>query len=335
MTVHERSARSIDRHARSWRGLVYQALAIALLLALIVYLTKNTAASLQAKGVASGFGFLLQPAGFGIGEGVLPYVSSDIYWRAFLAGIDNTVRVAVMAMLATTLIGAALGMGRLSRNALVRGLCIAYVEVFRNIPLLLQLLAWYALLTSLLPGIDEAWQFGGCFYLSKSGLSFPLPIFSAGWPAFDCPVRYPFTIAGGARMTPEFLSLFIGLTVYSSAYLAESIRAGLEAVPRGQVEAAASLGLTHRQIMRRVIVPQAMRVIIPPAANQYSSLIKSSSLAITVGYPDLMSIANTTLNQSGRAVECISLVMLSYLLLSLLLSALMNWINRRTQSWGL
>lgn len=319
--------------ARWWRGLLYQVLACGVLLALLAWLAHNTQANLQAKGIASGFDFLGQPAGFGIGEGILTYAASDSYWRAFLAGVDNTVRVAVLSIVATTLLGAALGLGRLSKNTLLRGLCTGYVEIFRNIPLLLQLLACYALLTAQLPASDAAWQLGG-FYLSKSGFAFPLPLIEGGRLLLDWPQRYPYTIAGGARLTPEFLALFFGLTLYTSAYLAEAIRAGLEAVPHGQVEAAISLGLSHRQTLRRVVLPQALRAILPPAGNQFSSLIKSSSLAITIGYPDLVSIANTVLNQNGRAVECISLMILIYLLLALLMSALMNWLNRRAQAWA-
>lgn len=317
----------------SWRNLCYQGALLALLGGLLFYIAGNVQSNLQAKGIASGFDFLLQPAGFAIGEGVFPYTAGDAYWQAFLLGIENTLRVSGLAILASMLIGSLLGLGRLSNNLLVRGVCTAYVEIFRNIPLLLQLLACYALLTALLPGIDEAWQFGH-IYLSKSGLALPVPQWLDGHWQIDYPQRHRFAIAGGARLTPEFLALFLGLSLYTSAYLAEVIRAGLESVGKGQREAAAALGLSHAQTVRRVILPQALRVIIPPATNQFSSLIKSSSLAITVGYPDLVSIANTSLNQSGRAIECITLILLTYLLLSLLLSGLMGMFNRRAQRWA-
>lgn len=329
-----RAGHPLRQRHRPWRGLLYQALALLLLVLVLAYLAHNTSANLQAKGIASGFDFLWQPAGFGIGEGMLPYASNLPYWRAFLAGVDNTVRVAVFAMLATTILGTALGLGRLSRNILLRGLCTAYVEIFRNIPLLLQLLACYALLISTLPDLNDAWQFGPHLYLSKSGFSFPAPLLDNGHVRLDYPMRYAFTIAGGGRLTPEFLALFGGLSLYTSAYLAETIRGGLQSVARGQIEAAAALGLSRWQTLRRVIVPQALRVIIPPATNQFSGLIKSSSLAIAIGYPDLVSVANTVLNQNGRAVECITLILLTYLLLTLLMAAGMHQLNRRAQSWA-
>lgn len=319
--------------APAWRFYAYQLLALLLLALAIAYLAGNTQANLQAKGIASGFDFLGQPAGFGIGEGLLPYQPGDAYWRAFLAGLDNTLRIAVCGIVGSTLLGGLLGLGRWSRNFLLRSLCAGYVEIFRNIPLLLQLLACYALLTSQLPELGEAWHFAGC-YLSKGGLAFPWPVATAGGWLLDYPQLYPFSIAGGARLTPEFLALWLGLTLYNSAYLAETIRAGLQALPAGQREAAAALGLSHGQTLRRVLLPQALRIIMPPAGNQYSSLIKSSSLAITVGYPDLVSVANTVLNQNGRVVECLSLILLTFLLLSLLMSALINWLNRRVQRWA-
>ena len=309
---------------RDW--LIQAGVILALLLAL-AYLYGMLSTNLQAKNISSGFDFLFKPASFGIGEGVYDFEAGSPYWQAFAAGLANTLRVALLAILLSTLLGLALGFGRLSRNILLRGLCTAYVEIFRNIPLLLQLLAWYFLLTTMLP--EDARQFFGHCYLSKSGLSFPVPLW--GSLAWDIPSRTPYSIAGGARLTPEFLTMLCGLTIYTAAYLAENIRAGLESVPAGQAEAGAALGLTHPQILRRILLPQALRVIIPPATNQFSSLIKSSSLAITVGYPDLVSIANTSLILTGHAAECISLIIGTYLLLSLLLSIAMNWLNRRVQ----
>ncbi len=304
-----------------------QAGVIVGLLLVLTYLVSMLSSNLQAKNIVSGFDFLTKPASFGIGEGVYDFEAGSPYWQAFAAGLANTLRVALLAIVLSAVLGLALGFGRLSKNILLRGLCISYVEIFRNIPLLLQFLAWYFLLTTLLPA--EAWQFLGHCYLSKSGLSFPIPIgLSLTW---DFPSRNPFNIAGGARLTPEFLTVLFGLTLYTAAYLAENIRAGLESVPHGQVEAGAALGLTHQQILRHILFPQALRVIIPPATNQFSGLIKSSSLAITVGYPDLVSIANTSLILTGHAAECIFLIIITYLLLSLLLSVIMNWLNRKFQ----
>lgn len=315
-----------------WRQLVLQLLLLAGLVAGGVYLAWNIQTNLQAKGIATGFDFLVQPAGFGIGESGLPYVASDAYWLAFVTGLANTVRVMLAGLLTSTLLGLVIGLGRLSRNGLLRLLCGAYVETFRNIPLLLQLLAWYALLTSHLPEIADPWRWGSLF-LCKSGLFLPWPVWQEGTLLLELPRQYPFSISGGACLTPEFLALWLGLSLYSGAYLAEILRAGIAAVPTGQVEAAQALALRPRQVLWRVILPQALRVIVPPATNQYSSLIKSSALAITVGYPDLVSVASTVLNQSGRVVECITLILLSYLLLSLLTSVLMGRVNRHVQRW--
>lgn len=300
---------------------------VAALLALIAFLVSTTAANMARQGIPSGFDFLLQPAGFNIGEGGFPFAAGDPYWQAFLAGLANTLRVALLAIVLTTLLGTALGLASQSRNFLLRSLGTAYVELFRNIPLLLQLLAWYIFLVQALPPLEQAWQLGGVF-LSKGGLAFPFPVWENGW-RFEWPQRGAFAIGGGASLTPEFLAVLFGLTFYSSAYLAETVRGGIESVSRGQVEAAAAIGLSRRQAMRRVVLPQALRVIIPSATNQYLSLIKNSSLAITVGYPDLVSIANTSLNQTGRAVECIALIMVVYLSLSLAAAALLGWLNRR------
>jgi len=310
------------------RGLLYQALAIAALLALGALLFATTSENLRRQGIPSGFGFLLDPAGFGIGEGLAPFAAGDAYWQAFVAGLANTLRVALPAIVLTTLLGTALGVGRGSRNVLLRGLCTAYVELFRNIPLLLQLLAWYFVLADLLPAVADAWQIGGV-YLSKSGLAFPAPLWEGGRLRLEFPERNAFSIGGGGTLTPEFLAVLLGLVLYSSAYLAETVRSGLQAVPRGQSEAAAALGLSRRHTLRRIVLPQALRIIIPPATNQFLSLTKNSSLAIAVGYPELVSVANTTLNQTGRAIECITLIMAVYLTLSLAAAALMGWFNHR------
>jgi general L-amino acid transport system permease protein len=312
----------------SWRNLLYQGLAIAAVLALIAFLVANTAANMARQGIPGGFDFLLQPAGFNIGEGGFPFIAGDAYWRAFVAGLANTLRVALLAIVLTTVLGTALGIGSQSRNFLLRGFCTAYVELFRNVPLLLQLLAWYIFLVEALPPLEQAWQLGSLF-VSKGGIAFPFPSWQEGGWQMDWPTRGAFAIGGGASLTPEFLAVLFGLTFYSAAYLAETVRGGIESVTRGQAEAAAALGLSRRQAMRRVILPQALRVIIPSATNQYLSLIKNSSLAITVGYPDLVSIANTSLNQTGRAVECIALIMVVYLSLSLAAAALLGWLNRR------
>jgi general L-amino acid transport system permease protein len=281
-------------------------------------------------------------------------------------------------------LGTLLGIGRFSRNALVRGLCSAYVECFRNIPVLLQLLMWYLVLTEVFPPIQDAWKLGP-FFLSQGGVNFPIPVWhpGQGWAAagllagmvlawiyrrwafrqfeltgkarstfwaplvlvvaasllgwllggaptvLDMPIKGEFAVENGGALTPEFLALLLGLSVYTAAFIAEVVRSGIASVPAGQGEAAAALGLDRGLEIRLVMLPQALRVIIPPLTNQYLNLTKNSSLAVAIGYPDIVSIANTAMNQTGRAVECIAILMGVYLTISLLTSAGMNWYNAR------
>jgi general L-amino acid transport system permease protein len=310
------------------RGLVYQLIAVVAVLLAAAFLAHNTLHNMGARGIKAGFDFLAQPAGFDIGESAIAFDSGRSYGRAFAVGLTNTLRVAALGVLLTTVLGTLLGMGRLSRNALVRGLCVSYVEVFRNTPLLLQLLMWYLLLNALLPAPSEAWQAGPVF-LSKGG--FVVPWF-AGAPelgGFDLPRQGTFAVEGGAALTPEFMAVLLGLTLYTAAFVAEVVRAGILSVARGHVEAANALGLSRYQALRLVVLPQALRVIVPPLTNQYLNLTKHSSLAVAIGYPDVVSIANTALNQTGRAVECIAIVMLVYLTTSLTTSVLMNRYNAR------
>ncbi len=367
------------------RGLIYQALALGVVVLAVAALAHNTLANMAARGIQSGFDFLGDPAGFDIGEALIGYQPSDPYWKAIAVGVLNTLRVALLGVVLATLLGGAIGVGRSARNAIVRGLCYGYVELFRNVPLLLQLLMWYLLLTEWLPDADRAMAAGG-FRLSKNGASFPLPVWEAGhamaaagmalglaigwawrraarrrfeatgrmpsrvavplaivvaataigWAAggapsqWSVPVQDGFLLSGGASATPEFLALLFGLVLYTAAFIAEVVRAGLAAVATGQVEAAASLGLSRRQSLRLVVLPQALRVIVPPLTGQYLNLSKNSSLAVAIGYPDVVSIASTTLNQTGRAVECVAVIMAVYLTMSLGTAALMNAYNRRT-----
>lgn len=371
--------------SQAFRGLIYQVIAIGLVAMGAWWLASNTMHNMQVRGIQSGFDFLKGPAGFDIGESLFPFESSQPYWQAFLVGLANTLRVAIIGIILTTILGTLLGIGRFSRNALVRGVCYAYVEFFRNVPVLLQLLMWYLLFTEVLPAAADAWTLGPLF-LSKGGLSFPIPIWEAGhlwgviglvagaalafvyrswsykqfeatgklrsmfwvpfalfvvtgllgWfagggPAqFEFPVKGDFSIEKGGSLTPEFLSVLLGLTVYTAAFVAEVVRAGISSVARGQGEAASALGLNQGQTMQLVMLPQALRVIIPPMTNQFLNLTKNSSLAVAIGYPDVVSIANTALNQTGRAVECIAIVMLVYLTTSLTTSLLMNWYNTRS-----
>jgi len=372
--------------SQAFRGLVYQVLAVALIGFGVWYLAHNTVLNMRARGIQSGFEFLLQPAGFDIGESLIPYDALDPFWKAFLVGILNTLRVAIVGIVVATVIGTLLGVGRFSRNAILRGLCYGYVELFRNVPVLLQLLMWYLLFTDIMPPISEPLSLGGMAYISKGGFSFPVPVWTLGqtlaaagavvgvviavlyrrwalrqfeatgrvrslfwmpvkivlgmafigWLAGGAPTEWSvptptqFATEGGASATAEFLAVLLGLVLYTSAFIAEVVRAGIASVARGQNEASASLGLSPAQTMRLVTLPQALRVIIPPITSQYLNLTKNSSLAVAIGYPDVVSIANTSLSQTGRAVECIAIIMAVYLTTSLSTAAFMNWYNRRS-----
>lgn len=297
-----------SQRVRAW---IYQIVLIGLLIALVGWLLHNTLSNMRMRGIQSGFEFLLAPAGFDIGESLFAFTSTQTYGVAFLTGLLNTLRVSCIAIVICTLWGTVLGIGRLSRNALARGLCYAYTELFRNIPLLLQLLMWYVILVELMPDSEAPLQMLNWIQLSKEGLTLP-------WLMSD-----------GLTLTPEFLALTWGLSLYTAAFVAEVIRSGIQSVPVGQIEAALSIGLSPWQRLRWVILPQALRLIVPPLTNQYLNAIKNSSLAVAIGYPDLVSISNTTLNQTGRAVECIVIVMAVYLSLSLLIASAMNYFNRQ------
>jgi general L-amino acid transport system permease protein len=371
--------------SRAARAVLYQVIALGVIGFAIWFLAHNTVQNMRVRGIQSGFDFLTSPAGFDIGELMVPYESNDPYWRAFIVGIMNTLRVAVLGIVLSTVIGTLLGIGRFSNNAIVRGLCYAYVELFRNVPVLLQLLMWYLFMNTALPGVGDQKSIAGLFFVSNGGLSYPVPVWGLGqglatlgvlvggalavawarrakrlfeqtgqprpvlWPTlalmvggalagwivggaptdWNVPKMGNFAIEGGSSLTPEFMSVLFGLTLYTASYIAEVVRAGIASVPRGQGEAAGALGLSRGQQMRLVSLPQAMRVIIPPLTNQYLNLTKNSSLAVAIGYPDVVSIANTSLNQTGRAIECIAIIMLVYLTTSLGTSALMNWYNKR------
>ena len=388
--IAPRAAPAPRRSAFSWRskqarGLVYQAMVLGLIAFMLWLLVTNTLGNMKARGIQSGFDFLTQPAGFDIGEQWIGFESIQPYWRAFLAGTVNTLRVAVIGVVLTTILGTLLGIGRFSRNALVRGMCYAYVECFRNIPVLLQLLMWYLLFTEYLPHVDAALHLGTWLYVSKNGVSFPLLVWQLGhtlavagavvggvialtyaakarrafektgrlkpvlwvslalvavgallgWVAGGAPMAWNMPkltetqVEGGGALSPEYMAVLLGLVLYTSAFVAEVVRGGIASVSLGQHEASASLGLTQALSMRLVVLPQALRVIIPPMTNQFLNLTKNSSLAVAVGYPDVVSIANTSLNQTGRAVECIVIIMAIYLTTSLLTSGFMNWFNVR------
>jgi general L-amino acid transport system permease protein len=275
--------------------------------------------------------FLSQAAGFDIGEtGWVIYDASQPLWRALWVGLANTLRVCLPALLLAFTLGLSVALARYARLPLWSNMARVFVDVVRNVPLLLQLLIWYFLLVSWLPDSTEALQLLPGTWLSKGGLAFPWPVLAEPDPhwVWEWPEQGPFNVSGGASVTPEYLALALALGVYTAAFLSEVIRSGLEAVSPSLMEAAATLGATRSQQVLRVLIPQALRTLIPGTTNQILNLIKNSSLAVAVGYPDLVSVGNTTMNQTGRTVECLLVMMSVYLAMSLLTSALMNAFNR-------
>ncbi len=286
------------------------------------FLIANAAANLEERRIASGFGFLGREAGFEIGQSFfLRYGAADSYLRALAVGLANTLTVSAIGIVLATGMGFAVGLFCLSKNILLKNLAAAYVEFLRNVPLLVQLFFWYALIAESLPGPREALNPLPSVFLSNRGIFFPTP--------FSSPVLEGFNFTGGAAVTPEFAALLIGLATYTAAFIAEIVRAGMLAVPRGQHEAADALGLNDFQKTFRIVLPQALRAIVPPLTSQYLNLAKNSSLAVAIGYPDLVSIANTTINQTGQAIEGVAIIMAVYLAISLSISAFMNWYNAR------
>jgi general L-amino acid transport system permease protein len=299
------SARLQD--VRFWRT-VGQTLAVLVIVLALVFFGTNLVRNLNQLGIRLGFRFLNSQAGFTIGESVVPFQPADTYARALLVGLLNSLRVIITGILFATGIGVTAGIARLSSNWLVRTIALVYVEILRNTPLLLQLLFWYFAVFLTLPNPDKPLR-GLGLALSNAGLVLP----------------------GGLSLSPEFSALLLGLSLYTGTFITEIVRGGIQSVAKGQWEAARSLGLKPAQTMRLVILPQALRAIIPPLGNQYLNLAKNSSLAIAVGFPDLYAVASTTFNQTGRAVEVMVLISLTYLSISLVISLLLNWYNRRVQ----
>jgi general L-amino acid transport system permease protein len=366
------------------RSLLYQALVLVAFGLFVAYIVNNTVTNLARQGIASGFGFLDNTAGFDIGFTLIDYSAVSTYGRAFLVGLLNTLLVAAVGVVLATLLGFVIGIARLSTNWLVARLATVYIETIRNIPLLLQLLFWYFAVLQALPHPRDSVEFVGSVFLNNRGLTVPRADFGGGagavgvalliaviavvglayWAkrrreatgqpfhtvlvstalliglplatflALGAPVAFEyaemgrFRLEGGLTLVPEFVALLLGLSLYTATFIAEIVRGGILAVSHGQVEAAYALGLRRGLTLRLVVIPQALRVIIPPLTSQYLNLTKNSSLAVAIGYPDLVSIvAGTTLNQTGQAVEAIVLTMAVYLTLSLSISLFMNWYN--------
>lgn len=346
----------------------------------------NASQNLAAQKIATGFGFLDNTAGFGINQTLIPYSETSTYGRAFFVGLLNTILVAVVGIILATVIGFLVGIGRLSKNFVVRLLSTVYVEVLRNLPPLFQILFWYLAVLSAMPNPRQSINILDEVFISNRGVIIPRPIFGDGagivlwaigaailavilinyWSrarqeetgcrlpmlpiglaililvplaamvatGFPITVERPelkgFNFVGGVRVIPEFVALTVALATYTAAFIAENVRAGIQAVSHGQTEAAHSLGLKNGQTLRLVVIPQAMRVIIPPLTSQYLNLTKNSSLAVGIGYPDLVAVfAGTTLNQTGQAIEIIAMTMGVYLLLSIITSVIMNAYNKR------
>lgn len=367
------------------RSIVYQVVAVSLIVFIGWFLVSNTLHNLSVRNISTGFHFLQREAGFAIGESPIAYGPENTYARAIMVGLLNTLRIAVIGIILATILGTIIGIARLSKNWLVAKLSMIYVEVIRNVPLLLQLFFWYAIITETLPGPRQAINVMPGVFMSNRGIKIPaptdhvafdiaafafliafivigvvvhfakkrqdatgkaFPVYRTGialliglpllgWLLGGAPMELNvpklqgFNFVGGATLTPEFAALLIGLVLYTAGFIAEVVRAGIQAVNYGQWEAAGALGLTRSQTLRLIVLPQSLRVIIPPMTSQYLNLTKNSSLAVAIGYPDIVSVANTTLNQTGQAIEGILIIMGVYLSISLSISLFMNWYNKQ------
>ncbi len=390
MAIHTEAAHRVSGtpfwYDRRIRGVLFQVLVLAGLLAFIGFIVYNTAQNLQQRGIASGFRFLWNTAGFDISFSLIPYMATDTYGRVLIVGILNTLFVSAIGIVGATMLGFIVGILRLSRNWLVARLATVYVEMLRNIPLLLQIVFWYFAVIVSLPGVRESTLRWGMFSFNQGGFYMPAPVLEPDfwWApaslavAIGCafviyrwakrrqaetglpfptlrvnlalivllPIltsvllgvpwtwEYPelarFDYRGGTVLVPEFLALLFALTLYTAAFIAEIVRAGILSVSHGQTEAALALGLRSNLVTRLVVMPQALRVIVPPLTSQYLNLTKNSSLAIAIAYPELVAVfAGTTLNQTGQAIETIAITMLVYMTISLSISAFMNWYNRK------
>lgn len=376
-----------------YRSLTIQAVALIAFMAAAAWLVNNTVQNLATLGKDFSFAFLWQRAGYDISQTLIPYTNDSTHGRAAVVGIVNTLLVAFVGCILATVIGVFMGVLRLSKNWVVSRLAAIYVDGFRNIPVLLWILATMAVITDMAPAPTAfrgdnatASMLFGSVAITNRGIYMPWPVFGPGWhlvvgafilsliaimlfgrwaarrqeetgqilPTFwiklalfflpvlivdrlmggpitlDYPVLQRFNFQGGGFLDKAFIALTLALSLYTGAFIAESVRAGIQAVSRGQTEAAGALGLRPNRVMSLVVLPQALRVIIPPLISQYLNLTKNSSLAIAVGYADARAtLGGITMNQTGRELECMLLLMGFYLVLSLLISGVMNWYNTR------
>lgn len=367
------------------RGIIYQVVTALLVAFIGYYLIANVQNNMAKQSIASGFDFLEKEAAFEIGESLIEYSAADNYGRALVVGVINTLKVSLVGMILTTILGTIVGISSLSSNWLLSRIGTAYVELFQNIPVLLQLFFFYALFYEAFPGPRQALQPISGLFISNRGVEFTVPAAHYAWsyviiaflaacviafvqarlarkhqektgyqfPSFwaglallvgfplltwavcgaptemDVPVLKGFNFQGGRNISPEFSALLFGLVLYTASFIAQIVRAGIQSITHGQTEAAMSIGLKPKNVLSLVILPQAMRVIVPPLTSQLLNLTKNSSLAVAIGYPDFVQVAGTTINQTGQAVEGVALMMLVYLTLSLLTSAFMNWYNKK------
>ncbi len=377
---------SLSLHDVKVRAILYQVLLAGGLVAVVVAIGTQTMSNMTRRGIPLSLDFWTETAGFSIDQSLIPYDSLSTYGHAFWVGVINTLFVSALGIALATVIGFMVGIARLSQNWIVAKSANAYVEIIRNVPLLLQLLFWYNTVLKPLPAPKASIAIPGGIYLNNRGIVVPTMAFhpgaeAVGWAilaaivlcvgirlyahglqrrtgqqlpvlglclcalvglpslvflaagspiSFVAPELKGFNFRGGHQIYPEFAALLIGLSVYTASYIAEIVRGGIQAVPRGQTEAARSLGLTPGRTLRLVVVPQALRIIIPPLTSQYLNLTKNSSLAVFVGYPDLVQVfAGSVLNQTGAAVQVMAITLSVYLAISLVTSMAMNTFNRR------
>jgi len=374
-----------------FRDIVSQLIVVIGLVFFIWTITSNLQHNVDSRGITTGFDFFAHTAGFGISESPIFYDDESTYFRAFLVGVSNTLIVSAVGIFFATIIGLIVGIARLSKNFIVSKLALAYIEFFRNIPLLLQILFWYNVVLATLPNPRGSIELIFNSFLNNRGLYVPKALFENGfliifiaiilaiiisifiskrakhkfeetgkettvYPAilavmiglpllaynlsggglsFDNPHLQGFNFKGGMNFSPEFLALSFALSVYTASLIAEAIRSGIESVPTGQKEAAASLGLNSFKSLKLVVLPQAIRIAVPPIIGQYLNLIKNSSLATAIGYPDIVTVfSGTVLNQTGQAIEIIAVTMGVYLTISLSVSVLLNIVNKKLEIKG-
>ncbi|QKF81027.1 amino acid ABC transporter permease [Halarcobacter ebronensis] len=370
------------------RALIYQVIVLLAIFLFTYFVLNNMFVNIEKRGINTGFDFLHNEAGFGILQTLIHYDESDTHGKVFIIGLLNTLLVSFISIFFATVIGLLIGIGRLSKNFMVAKLSMVYIETFRNIPILLQILFWYNVVLASLPTPKQSLSYFDTIFFNNRGLYIPRPILESGFIAvfiafilgivaviflrkwskkrheetgeefpivwtsiailiiaptlvffisgspatLDYPALKGFNFKGGWSLIPELLALTFALSIYTATYIAEAVRAGIEAVPKGQKEAANALGLKDYIILKKVVLPQALRVIIPPVINQYLNLTKNSSLATAIGYPELVTVfAGTSLNQVGQSIEIILMTMAVYLTISIFISLIMNYFNSRTK----